>query len=168
MLHQTSRPPKKRKMDKYAALVADLENGSTLVTYVTLEIGCLGHYTKDAVKSLQLLLPSMTKREITTLLTSLSKIAISCSKSIFQARDHPTWISSTPLYVNCLVFLLFFCFVWFVFCHCNTLPRSLTTYHMYLRVYLVSEVIYVVHFCKIKCVFLSRHYILDCNDVLYT
>ena len=89
---------KKRKMDKYAALVADLESGSTLVTYVTLEIGCLGRYTKDAVKSLQLLLPSMTKREIMTLLTSLSKIAISCSKSIFQAQDHPTWISSTPLY----------------------------------------------------------------------
>ena len=89
---------KKRKMDKYAALVADLESGSTLVTYVTLEIGCLGHYTKDAVKSLQLLLPSMTKREITTVLTSRSKIAISCSKSIFQAWDHPTWNSSTPLY----------------------------------------------------------------------
>ena len=89
---------KKRKMDKYAALVADLVRRSSLVTYVTLEIGCLGHYTKDALKSLQLLLPSMTKREIMTLLTSLSKIAISCSKSIFQARDYPIWNSSTPLY----------------------------------------------------------------------
>ena len=40
---------KKRKSDKFAALSANLESRNLSVTFVTLEIGYLGHYTKDSI-----------------------------------------------------------------------------------------------------------------------
>ena len=42
---------KRRKEDRYAPLIADLEARGLTVIYVTLELGTLGHYTKDAPPS---------------------------------------------------------------------------------------------------------------------
>ena len=76
-----------RKEAKYAPLVNDLEQKNYYVSYRTLEIGTLGHFTSSARKAIKSLESGLSKAEITVLLLSLSKIAISCSKFIFQAQS---------------------------------------------------------------------------------
>ena len=42
-----------RKEEKYASLILNLESRGFSVTYVPMEIGSLGHYTKSAIKKIQ-------------------------------------------------------------------------------------------------------------------
>ena len=58
-----------------------------------LEVGTLGHYTNQTIASLCTLLPSLNKSAAHHLL-NLSKISVSCSAYIFNARHSTTWISS--------------------------------------------------------------------------
>ena len=44
---------------KYAPLILDLDERGKVVSFVTLEVGTLGHLTKDALKNLSLLFPIM-------------------------------------------------------------------------------------------------------------
>lgn len=67
----------------YTPLVSDLEVEAPY--NVTLEICWLYHYTTDAVS-----LNYLTKQLYRKIIPLLSKTAISCSKSIFNARNHPT------------------------------------------------------------------------------
>ena len=76
-----------RKLQKYAHLISDLEHRNQSVLLVSLEIGSLGHFTHDAIRSLQKLLPSLSKRRTKDLLFSLAKISISCSSFIFNSRN---------------------------------------------------------------------------------
>ena len=86
-----------RKEAKYAPLVNDLEQKNYQVSYRTMEIRTLGHFTSSARKAIKSLDTDLSKSEITVLLLSLSKIAISCSKFIFQARASQAWMDSLPL-----------------------------------------------------------------------
>ena len=95
---------KRRKEDRYASLIADLEARGLTVIYVTLELGTLGHYTKDAPpppppRALQLIMPSTARGVLSNLLKSLAKIAIGCSQTIFNARHSPSWSTSKLFYV---------------------------------------------------------------------
>ena len=76
-----------RKEAKYTPLVNDLERKNYYVSYRPLEIGTLGHFTSSAWKVIKSLDPGLSKAEITVLILTLSKIAISFSKFIFQARS---------------------------------------------------------------------------------
>ena len=76
-----------RKTEKYASLVSDLEG----VTFDTLEVGSLGHYTKDAPQALRSTFPSLSKHTIKRLLDSPAKTSIGCSQLIFNARQCSTW-----------------------------------------------------------------------------
>ena len=90
---------KRRKEDRYAPLIADLEVRGLSVIYVTLELGTLGHFTKDALLALQLIMPSTAHGVLSNLLKSLAKIAIGCSQTIFNARHSPYWSTSKLFYV---------------------------------------------------------------------
>ena len=90
---------KRRKEDRYAPLIADLEARRLTVIYVTLELGTLGHYTKDAPRALQLIMPSTARGVLSNLLKSLAKIAIGYSQTIFNARHSPSWSTSKLFYV---------------------------------------------------------------------
>ena len=71
------------------------------MTYVTLEIGCLGYYTKDVIKSFQLLQPSQVRK------TShhSQRQQSSWSKSIFPSKKSPNLelLHSTVQPLICLV-----------------------------------------------------------------
>ena len=82
---------------QYAPLVLDLEDEGFSVVYVTLEIGSLGHFTREAVRSLMLLCPQISKHEITDLL-KLARTSVSCSKFIFQGHSSTVWDEHLPLY----------------------------------------------------------------------
>ena len=84
---------RRRKDVKYAPLV--LEDKGFSVVYVTLEIGSLGHFTREAVRSLMLLCPQISRHEITDI---LARTSVSCSKFIFQGRSSTAWDEHLPLY----------------------------------------------------------------------
>ena len=90
---------KRRKEDRYAPLIADLETRGLTVIYVTLELGTLGHYTKDVPRALQLIMPSTARGVLSNLLKSLAKIAIGCSQTIFNVRHSQSWSKSKLFYV---------------------------------------------------------------------
>ena len=86
-----------RKEAKYAPLVNDLEQKNYQVSYQTMEIGTLGHFTSSARNAIKSIDTALSKSEITVLLLSLSKIAFSCSKLIFQDQASQAWVDSLPL-----------------------------------------------------------------------
>ena len=86
-----------RKEGKYALLVNDPEQKNCHVSYQTLEIWILGHFTSSAQKAIKCVDSGLSKSQITVLLLSLSKIVISCSKFIFQTRPSQSWTDSLPL-----------------------------------------------------------------------
>ena len=102
---------KSRKTEKYASLVSDLEGSGLHVTFGTLEVGSLGHYTKDAPQVLRSTLPSLSNKRI---LDSLAKTSIGCSQLIFNARQCSTWEKDKP-FINFHFILFFFL---------STLPRA--------------------------------------------
>ena len=71
-----------RKKARYALLVIDQEWKNYHISYQTLEIGTVGHFTSSVRKpSSLLILLYLNLRLRTVLVLSLSKLAISCSKS---------------------------------------------------------------------------------------
>ena len=88
-----------RKSNKlpYLHLISDLESCNYKVTYTTLEIGSLGHWTKQAIKSLSLI-PNVNKKTASSILLHLSKISISCSYHIFNCHQLTSWDQNKPFY----------------------------------------------------------------------
>jgi hypothetical protein len=88
-----------RKSNKlpYLHLISDLESNNFKVSYTTLEIGSLGHWTNHAIKSLSLI-PNIDKKAATSILLSLSKISISCSYHIFKSHQYSDWDLNKPFY----------------------------------------------------------------------
>ena len=74
----------------YLELMADLEESGWSVSYSTLEIGSLGHFDLKALRTLLDVFP-LSKQEAKQVLTNLSRIAISCSYHIFNARLCTSW-----------------------------------------------------------------------------
>ena len=115
---------KRRKEDRYAPLIADLEARGLTVIYVTLELGTLGHYTKaPPPRALQLIIimPSTARGVLSNLLKPLAKIAIGCSQTIFNARHsilvyikNCSMLPNSPL----SLFLFFICTVPLLSCLC--------------------------------------------------
>ena len=89
---------RRRNDVQYAPLVLDLEDKGFSVVYITLEIGSLGHFTREAVRSLMLLCPQISKHEITDILLKLARTSVSCSKFIFQGHSSTVWDEHLPLY----------------------------------------------------------------------
>ena len=83
---------------QYAPLVLDLEDKGFSVVYITLEIGSLGYFTREAVRSLMLLCPQISKHKITDILLKLARTSVSFSKFIFQGHSSTVWDEHLPLY----------------------------------------------------------------------
>ena len=80
-------------------MVGDLESRGYSVSYNTIEIGSLGHYTNLTLKALcNFASKSLTKSECSKLLNNVAKISISCSHTIFLARESCEWDTSRRLF----------------------------------------------------------------------
>ena len=126
--------------------ILNLEERGKEVSFVILEMGTLGHLTEDALMNLSLLLNSHHKQghQLWSVLNTLAKTAISCSKYIYQAHTILLWNSSTPLHnlhVSLVYIVSMFPFP-FLFCHALPSPRH-HCLQCYLSAILVSEVLCV-------------------------
>ena len=79
-------------------LIPDLEAKGFKVSYSTVEIGSLGHYTSDATKAITSLVPAIPTTQVKLMLTTLGKVSIACLYHIFNARDSAVWPENKPLY----------------------------------------------------------------------
>ena len=69
----------------YIEMVGDLESRGYSVSYNTIEIGSLGHYTNLTLKALcNFASELLTKSECSKLLNNVAKISISCSHTTWQ------------------------------------------------------------------------------------
>ncbi len=86
-----------RKVNKYAALVADVEATGFECQMIHLTVGSRGLVTTPNRTAIEKLMPDGTsKGTLTEIYRTLNKIALSASYSIFYARLQPTW-RSPPL-----------------------------------------------------------------------
>ena len=82
---------------EYGILCVDLEDKGWTVSYDTIEIGSLGHYTSSASEAVILTLPLEHIQSTKRILQEAAKTAISCSQQIFLAHKHPDWNPTRPL-----------------------------------------------------------------------
>ena len=82
---------RKQSKTNYIHLVNDLESLGHSVHLHTAELGSLGHFNPETVSEVHSILPSKSKSVIRKDLLDLSKVAITCSKIIFEARLHSDW-----------------------------------------------------------------------------
>ena len=73
------------------------------MVYDTVEIGSLGHFSKDTILTIKTVLSSILTdlslaiSQSHKILLTACKIAISCSRSIFLARNCPSWFKDKLL-----------------------------------------------------------------------
>ena len=89
---------RKQTKQNYISLLTDLEAAGFSANLDTLEIGSLGHFTKEAITTFHAIHEAQNRRSTANLLHKLSKIAVACSAHIFQARCSTDWNSNTPLF----------------------------------------------------------------------
>ena len=87
---------KKVPKSNYLQLATDLEDSGWSVSYFTLEIGSLGHFEPNATRTLSDAF-LLSKQEAKQILMKLSRIAVSCSYHIFNARLSSTWDVNKPV-----------------------------------------------------------------------
>ncbi len=76
---------KLRKEVKYVSLILDLESSDLRVTYVTLETGSLGHYTKSAIRNIQIFRPDIPPQSVKKLLILAAETFFFLPKEIYRA-----------------------------------------------------------------------------------
>ena len=87
---------RKSTKQEYIHLISDATRTGWKANYTTLEIGVLGHYLPSTPTELSAACPNIHHTYWLKILQSTAKIAISCSYSIFLARDELKW-SPRPL-----------------------------------------------------------------------
>ena len=97
---------RKHAKDNYIHLLGDLNSKGYSADLETIKIGSLGHYSTESFQSMYGILCHLTPRHISQLLLSLSRISISCSRTIINN------LSGVPLpFYHCNVTLpVFFSF----------------------------------------------------------
>ena len=88
---------RKSLKSNYLQLVTDLEDSGWSASYFTLEIVSLGHFEPNAIRTLSDVF-HLSKQEAKQVLMNLSRITISCSYHIFNARLCSSWDVSKPIY----------------------------------------------------------------------
>ena len=88
---------RKQNKTEYGILCVDLEDKGWIVSYDTIEIGSLGHYTSSASEAVILTLPLEHIQSTKRILQEAAKTAISCSQQIFLAHKLPDWNPTRPL-----------------------------------------------------------------------
>ena len=84
---------RERKQHKrpYLEIINDLHRKGLNAKYDTIEIGALGHCTKDTQYHLSRLFPQMNRIQWQNILDQAGEVAIACSKSVFLARNNLEW-----------------------------------------------------------------------------
>ena len=77
---------KERKADKYAPLLAGLEEGGYMCKYFSLELGARGIASNGTFKTLKSI-TGATRKSVCDLMKNLSQTVIKCSYVIFRAKD---------------------------------------------------------------------------------
>ena len=80
---------RKQGKTNYQLLASDLSAHGYQVQLLTIEIGCLGHYTHEAYTALRLATPQSKASDRPKALTNAAKAAISGSYTIFSAHKSP-------------------------------------------------------------------------------
>ena len=94
---------RKQHKQEYLSLAEDISRSDWTVTYDTIEIGSLGHYSKDSLESIKSVLPSLllnsrqASLEAKDIIHSACKVAMLCSRYIFLAHKCISWNSDKPL-----------------------------------------------------------------------
>ena len=78
---------RKRHKLAYTQLISDLEAKGFKVSYSTVEIGSLGHYTSSATNAITGLMLALPTARVKLMLAPLGKVSIACSYHIFNDRD---------------------------------------------------------------------------------
>ena len=89
----------KKKSDKYVDLESDLKKAGWTTSLTPFEVGSRGQVTKqneETIKKMTRLVQTNTKAK--KIITSISRISLLASFSIFQARCQPTWESPPHLH----------------------------------------------------------------------
>ena len=76
--------------DRYGSLLYDLQHTGLVVDLITIEIGCLGHFMPETLAHVATAC-CVLKKTVRSLFEQASRIAISCSYRIFNARASPEW-----------------------------------------------------------------------------
>ena len=108
---QAARERKSNKVE-YQLLLSELDRLGYISQYLTIEIGCLGHYLSDSIRALQATTGQST-RTCRSILDNAAQKAISCSQQIFLARNCIDWniwsVNWLFVYVFCavVIFIVF-------------------------------------------------------------
>ena len=71
-------------------LISELDRLGYVSQYFTIEIGCLGHYLSESVRSLQAAV-QQSAAVCRAMLDKAAQQAINCSQRIFLARNNKDW-----------------------------------------------------------------------------
>ena len=84
----------KQQKRPYLEITNDLHRQGLNAKYDTIEIGALGHSTKDTPYHLYHTIPQVNRLQWHTILNNAGEIAITCSRSLFLARNALEWRQS--------------------------------------------------------------------------
>ena len=90
---EAMRQARERKQQKqsYIEITNDLCRQGLNAKYTTIEVGALGHSTKDTPYHLYHNIPQVNQLQWQTILDNAGEIAITCSRSLFLARNALEW-----------------------------------------------------------------------------
>ena len=77
-----------RKEDRYGSLLYDLQRTGLVVDFISIEIGCLGHFMPETLAQVATAC-CVAKKTVRSLFEQAARIAISCSYRIFNSRASP-------------------------------------------------------------------------------
>ena len=103
-------------------LVSDLVSKGLKVIYTTLDIGSLEHCQSQIKDTIIQLIPGISQARMKQVLTTLGKITIGCTYSIFNARNSVAWQDKNP-FILCLYEIL----VLYITLILLALPRPMLT-----------------------------------------
>ena len=87
----------KANKENYQVLLSDLNFNGYQSELITIEIGALGHWLPRSLSAIRKVFPSLAKEDVKLLLDRASKVVISSSQIIFNARHSDAWSASRPL-----------------------------------------------------------------------
>ena len=93
----TNAHARKSTKRKYQTVLSDLEYKGHNTSLVTIEIGALGHSLTTTHRSLQNLLPTISRRATRAMFDDAAKIAIAACHTIFLARKSQVWLDCRNL-----------------------------------------------------------------------
>ena len=90
---------RQRKLDRYAALVADINKTKYNVDLICLEVGSRGLINKDNKSQIRQIASLVGEKRTRSLWRDISRIALLSSYAIFNARHESKWVDYEQFYV---------------------------------------------------------------------